>query len=199
MDFLRLAQIMQNGERIDTIRESSIPGPVIPTAMANYVTCNWIPGAVNKVILTLTAVPITITDALAYASVKLLTLQQGHVTLLGGVAKNLVFTTTSLDTSTLNDAKTVQFGVGSAAASATTLATTMLSFMPGTGQSVPTYTSAAQNTASTAVDSALLASVFLDGSGTALPVYLNLAVGTGGDIDDLDHLRLQRQRLNVPP
>lgn len=157
----------------------------VPAAVANYVKVTGDQGgAFRQLTLTLTNVPLSVTDASAYGSVKLLTLPEGQITLLSGIAKALAFTTTSAIASTLNSGVTVQYGLGTAAASATTLATTMINVAPGSGQTVPTFTSSTTiNVASTAVNSILAAPTNLDGTGTALPIYLNVAVGTATDID----------------
>lgn len=138
---------------------------------------------VRTTVLTLASMPFSITDASAYGSQLIYTFPEGRIMVLGCVA-SLTWTTTSAIASTLNSGVSVQYAVGSAAASATTLATTMLSFTPGTGQTVPTFTSSTTiNVASAQVNSSLLAYVYLDGTTTAIPVYLNAAVGTGTDID----------------
>ncbi len=159
---------------------------VVPTAVARYIKKEGDnPGAFRQIKLTLTNVPISVTDASAFGSVKLLTLPEGWAFVQGCVANDLAFTTTSALATTLNTGSTVQFGLGTAAASATTLDTTMINLAPGTGQTVPTFTSSTTvNVAGTAVDTATLAvPAQYNGSGTAMPVYLNLAVGTGTDID----------------
>jgi hypothetical protein len=127
---------------------------------------------------------LSITDALAYSSLLIHTMPKGKIKVLSS-ASYLIFTTTSAIASTLNSGVTVQYGFGSAAASATTLATTMINFLAGTGQTVPTFTSSTTiNVAPAAVTHHDLAALVpIDGSSTALPVYFNLAVGTGTDID----------------
>lgn len=157
----------------------------VTVAGTRYVTVsNDSGGAFRQVRLTLRDVPLTITDASAYGSVLLATLPEGFVTLLGGVAKNLTFKTTSVLADTLNTGVTVQYGIGTAAASATTLADSMMNLVPGVNRPVSTFTSSTTiNAASAAVSASLFDIDVLDGSATALPVYLNVAVLTGGDID----------------
>ncbi len=157
----------------------------IPSAVANYVTLtNDTGGAFRQIRLTLRECPLTITDASAFGSVLLGTLPEGCATILGGVAKALSFKTTSVLADTLNTGKSVQFAVGTAAASATTLAGAMMNLVPGVDRPVPTFTSSTTiNVAGPAVDSKLFDIDVLDGSGTALPIYLNVAVLTGLDID----------------
>ncbi len=157
----------------------------VNATVANYVNLsNDLGGAFRQIKLTLRSCPLAITDALAYGSVLLLTLPEGYVTLLGAVAKNLTFTTTSAISTTLNSGVTVQFALGTAAASATTLAGTMLNVCPGVDQPPPTFVSSTViNTAPALVSERLRDIDMLDGSAAAIPVYLNIAVLTGGDID----------------
>ncbi len=153
--------------------------------MANYVrVTNDVGGAFRQVKLTLRECPLSITDASAYGSVQLATLPEGYVTFLGAVAKNLAFKTTSVIADTLNSGVTVQWGIGPAAASATTLAGTMMSIVPGVDRAPLTFVSSTTiNVAPATVSGSLFDIDVFDGSASALPVYLNIAVPTGGDID----------------
>jgi len=140
---------------------------------------------IEKLRIEFSAMSITITDALAYASQLVGTFAEGRIAIIGAVT-SLAFTTTSAIASTLNSGVAVQYGFGSAAASATTLATTMINILPGSGQTVPTFTSSTTiNVASATVTAAYVtnAQSQLDGTATAIPIYLNLAVATGTDID----------------
>jgi hypothetical protein len=139
---------------------------------------------IHQTVLQLTNQVITITDALAYAGLQLYTFPTGWITVLG-CAMKFTATTTSDVATTLNASKAVQYGLGTATASATTLATTMIDTAPGTGVSVPTFTSSATtSTVNTAVTAGLtLAGVPFDGTTTARKLFFNVAIGTGTDID----------------
>lgn len=139
---------------------------------------------IHKTILQFTNQPLTITDALTYASLEIYDFPKGLVTFLGATL-DLTFTTTTVIASTLNSGVSVQYGVGTAVASATTLATTMININPGTAQSVPTFTSSTViNVAPAAVTSVLKAvSLPIDGTATAAKAYLNVCVTTNTDID----------------
>lgn len=167
-------------------RDPTINNDLTPTSVAGL---TYKPvggtGVVRQAVFTLSSMVMTITDALAYASQQLGTMPEGKVRILGAFA-SLTFTTTSAIASTLNSGVTVQWSVGSAAASATTLATTMLSYLPGTGGSVPTFTSSTTiNVAPATVTGGYTLTSYqsVDGTTTPAPIYLNLAVGTGTDID----------------
>lgn len=143
----------------------------------------------RKTTLTLTAMPMTITDALAYAGKKLYDFPAGRVKILSAIA-SLTFTTTSTIASTLNSGVTASWGLGSATASSTTLATTMQNMVPGSGETPKTFTSSTTINVAPATVTGFLAAVsaaqlgaILDGTATAIDLFLNVAVPTGTDID----------------
>lgn len=146
-------------------------------------------GIVRQTVLTLTDLPLTLTDALAYLGTRLYTFPEGRINVLDCVIR-LTFTTTSTLASTLNSGATVSVGVGSAAASSSTLATTMQNFCPGSGESVNNFTSSTTiNVAASEIVGVLAAvsaahlGAILNGVTTPVPVYLNIGVPTGTDID----------------
>lgn len=135
-----------------------------------------------------TAASHTLSDTNAYSSQQIYTFPAGVIKIDGCVA-SMTFTTTSVIASTLNSGVTVQWGIGSAAASATTLATTMIDMLAGYGQTVPTFTSSTTINVAPAVAQAYNLGPgtankdVLDGSATAVKAYLNFALGTATDID----------------
>lgn len=133
---------------------------------------------VHKTVLTFTATPLTVTDALAYASSKIYDFPEGHIMVLGAVG-SLQFAVTSARAGTINDNAGLSWGVGSVAASNITLATTMVDIIPITAKTLAAATTAI-NTASNAV---LAAAIRFDGTGTAADAYLNVAFPTNTDID----------------
>jgi len=135
-------------------------------------------GIINQTIFTLDDVAMTITDALAYAGLKLFTFPAGRILVLGAT-ESLAQKTTSALASTLNSGVTMAQSLGSATASNVTLSSTMANMMPSTA-----FTSSTTiNVAGSAVGSALAASAQLDGTSTAIPLYLNASVPTATDID----------------
>lgn len=144
---------------------------------------------IRKTTLTLTAMPMTITDALTYVGKKLYDMPEGRVKILSAIA-SLTFTTTSAIAGTLNSGVTCSYGIGTAAASSATLATTMQNIIPGSGETPKTFTSSTTIDVAPATVSAFLAAVsaaqlgaIVDGTGTAVDIYLNVAVPTNTDID----------------
>jgi hypothetical protein len=102
-------------------------GTVPSASAANGVTvkeCGV--GVVRQTVFTLTAAVITITDSLAYANIQLYDFPAGRINIMG-CTSSLSFATTSTIASTLNSGVTVSYGIGTAAASNTTLATTPIS------------------------------------------------------------------------
>jgi hypothetical protein len=135
-------------------------------------------GGAFRSVLTFNAMQISVTDALAYASQKLFDFADGKIRIKGGTA-SLQFAVLTTRASTINDSASLTWGLGSAAASSATLATTM--------QNVIATTTRTLNGATTALSSAstadVVAAATLDGSATAIDLYLNVAFATGTDID----------------
>lgn len=135
-------------------------------------------GSFNKITLTLDNVPQTVTNGTEYQSTKIYTFPEGRILVLGCIG-TFQQKTTSVLASTLNASSTGAISLGSAAASATTLATTMVDLLPSTA-----FTSSATiNVPGTAVSAPLAASAQFNGTGTAIPVYLNTAYATTADVD----------------
>ena len=135
-------------------------------------------GALYQTTLSLVDVPQTVTNGTEYQSTLLYDFPEGRILVLGCVA-TLAQKTTSTLASTLNASVTGAVSLGTVAASATTLATTMVDLMPSTA-----FTSSATiNVAGTAVSSALAASAQFDGTSTAKKMYLNSAYATTADVD----------------
>lgn len=135
-------------------------------------------GVLNQIVFTLDNVAQTVTNGTEYQSTKLFDFPAGRILVLG-VTANLQQKTTSALASTLNASSTGAIALGTAAASSTTLATTMADLLPSTA-----FTSSATvNVAGTAVGAALAASAQFDGATTAIDMYLNTAYATTTDVD----------------
>ena len=128
--------------------------------------------------LTLNNVAQTVVNGTEYQGTKIFDFPAGRINVLG-VTATLQQKTTSALASTLNASSTGAIGLGTATASATTLATTMVDLLPSTA-----FTSSATvNVAGTAVSAALAASAQFDGTSTAKDVFLNTAYATTTDVD----------------
>jgi len=145
---------------------------------------------VRQTVFKFDGVEITIPDSTAYVGTKIYDFPTGYVTVLAAVFTGTL-TTTSAIASTLNSGVTVTMGVGTAAASNTTLSTTMMDVIPGSGETPAGFTSSSTiDVASAEITMKLDASTAaawngaqLDGTGTAKDLYFNLAVPTATDID----------------
>lgn len=127
---------------------------------------------------TLSGVSQAVVNGTEYQSTKLFDFPEGRILVLG-VTATLQQTTTSALASTLNSGSTGAVALGTAAASATTLATTMVDLLPSTA-----FTSSTTiNVAGTAVKASLAASAQFDGTTTAKSMYLNSAFATTTDVD----------------
>lgn len=128
--------------------------------------------------LTLDNVAQTVVNGTEYQGTKIYDFPECRMYVIGAVA-TLRQKTTSALASTLNASSTGAIGLGTATASATTLATTMQDIIPTTA-----FTSSATvNVAGTAVSAVLAAAAFFDGTGTAKDLFLNTAYATTSDVD----------------
>lgn len=135
-------------------------------------------GPIFQTKITLDNVTQAVVNGTEYQSTKLMTFPEGRLFVLGTTA-TLRQKTTSALASTLNASSTGAIGLGTAAASATTLATTMVDLLPSTA-----FTSSATiNVAGTAVSAALASAAQFDGTSTAKSMYLNTAYATTTDVD----------------
>lgn len=120
----------------------------------------------------------TVVNGTEYQGTKFFTFPEGRFYVVGAVA-TLQQKTTSVLASTLNASVTGAIGVGTATASATTLATSMQDIIPTTA-----FTSSATiNVAGTAVSAVLASPAVFDGTTTAKSLYLNTAYATTTDVD----------------
>jgi hypothetical protein len=128
--------------------------------------------------LTLDNVAQTVVNGVEYQGTKIFDFPEGRLLVLG-VTASLKQKTTSAIASTLNSGVTGAIGLGTATASAVTLATTMVDLLPSTAFT----TSTTINVAGAAVGAALAASAHFDGTTTAKDMYLNTAYATTTDVD----------------
>jgi len=135
-------------------------------------------GVTHQTTFVLTDVAQAVVDATEYQSTKLFNFPLGRIAVHGVVA-TIAQKTTSAILGTLNGASVGALGIGTAAASATTLATTMVDLLPSTAFA----SSAVINVAGTAVSAALAAPAQFDGTVTAKDVYVNTAYATTTDVD----------------
>ncbi|MFA6063819.1 MAG: hypothetical protein WC736_14625 [Gallionella sp.] len=135
-------------------------------------------GVTHQTTFVLTDVAQAVVNGTEYQSTKLFNFPLGRINVLGVVA-TIAQKTTSAIAGTLNAGAVGALGIGTAAASATTLATTMVDLLPSTAFASSTVI----NVAGTAVSSALAASAQFDGTVTAKDVYVNTAYATTTDVD----------------
>ena len=137
-------------------------------------------GVVNKTLLTLTAVGVTMADATVQGGgTKIYDFPAGQILILGSTASLAPKTTTAL-ASTINASAAGVWSLGSAVAAANaTLTSTEADVLPSTA-----FTSSATiNVAAATVTGALAAPIIIDGRTTAVDLYLNACIDTATDID----------------
>ncbi|TPJ76881.1 hypothetical protein FJ422_29680 [Mesorhizobium sp. B2-6-3] len=135
-------------------------------------------GGAYRLEFTMTNMKVTVTDVLAYASQKLFDFVDGKIRIKGGTA-TFTFGVDTVRASTINDSASLTWGIGSAAASSITLATTMQNVVAVTTR---TLTGAAA-TPSPASAADVAAAATLDGTSAAIDLYMNFAFATNTDID----------------
>lgn len=152
-------------------------GAAVAPATGSIVTKQVQFGPLCQTTLTLNNVPQAVVNGTEYQGTKIYDFPQGRILILG-VTATLQQKTTSAIASTLNSA-TGAISLGTATASAVTLASTMADLLPSTAFTSSTVI----NVAGTAVSAALAASAQFDGTTTAKDVYLNTAYATTTDVD----------------
>ena len=130
---------------------------------------------VHTTLLTLAALPQAIVNTTAeYKGTLIYTVPAGRILVLGAVAQVAQTTTTTIATS-ISAGATGAFALGSAAASNTSLTSTMVDMLPSTA-----YTSSATiNVQAAVAKGQLAAAAQFDGNTTPVPVYFNSAIATG--------------------
>jgi hypothetical protein len=169
----KIIQTTEGGMRL-TDTPDSVGSVAVSTVKAKH----WQIGGICQTVLTLDNVAQTVVNGTEYQGTKLYTFPEGRILVLGTTAR-LQQKTTSALASTLNASSTGAIALGTATASSTTLASTMVDLLPSTA-----FTSSATvNVAGTAVTAALGASAQFDGTSTAKAMYLNTAYATTTDVD----------------
>lgn len=182
----RLVEVQEavnaNIHRVKTVDLDASPvssvGAVPQTLQATCVATEAGDGVVHQTTLTLAALAQTVVNGTEYQGTKVYGFPAGRILVLG-VTASIAQTTTSVIADTLNAGVTGALGIGTATASATTLATTMVDLLPSTAFT----TSTTINVAAAASTASLAASAQFDGTGTAKDVYINTAYATTGDVD----------------
>lgn len=145
------------------------------TAGAGVVATEERSGLVRITRLAIDSLAQSVVNGTEYQSSVIYTFPAGPIHIMGATA-SLAETTTTAIASTINSGVTVQYGVGTAAASAATLAATMQNIVPVTAA----LTSTVINVAGAAVASAASSPLNIVTGGA---VYLNSAFATTADVD----------------
>jgi len=151
----------------------------IPTAVkSNIIPQEKGDGVTHQTVLTVSALAQAVINATEYQGDAIYVFPEGRILILG-CTMSIGQTTTSAIAGTINSGSTGVIGLGSATASATTLATTMVDMMPST----EFVSSATINVQGTVVGAPLAASAQIDGTSTQVSMYFNSAYATTGDVD----------------
>jgi hypothetical protein len=173
MGIKNLFKNLTSGSGLADADVAALRMPAIAAAAAAYVTAAFVAGPVSKVVLTLTALPVTLVKngtTSGGGGVQLLAFAEGLVLPVGG-SSNLTFTSAAVAGATSYLA-----AVGSAAAdTGGTLTGTEISFLPQTAATTVTTTGAGtckmKSTVTTPTPGAPL-----DGTAAAAKAYLNVCL-----------------------
>lgn len=152
-------------------------GIVQPLGVAGLVVQEYGDDALHQTVLTLTDVAQAVVNGTEYQGTKLYSFPKGRLYIVG-VTMSLAQKTTSALAGTLNSGSTGAVSLGTATASATTLASTMVDLMGSTA-----FTSSTTVNVAGAAVGGLLSPAAFDGHSTAKDVFLNSAFATTGDVD----------------
>ena len=155
--------------------------PAVPDALDAYVTPSHVDTPLGQVTLTLSGLPIALSDTTQGGGIKLLDFPLGLFKVHGGFA-SLQVTTTSVLANSLNASKAILWALGTAAQTTLTLAGPDGAIMPA----VAAVSSATIDVANAATIGRVLTPSLLNGASTAADLYLNIAVPTATDIDATD-------------
>lgn len=136
-------------------------------------------GGAYRTVFSFNAMQVAVADAQAYASQKIFDFADGKIRIKGGTAR-MRFAVLTARASTINDNAALTWGIGSAAATSATLASSMVNVLASTARTLD----GAGTNPSTASTADVVATAFtLDGTVTPADLFLNLAFATGTDID----------------
>lgn len=166
-----------NATTAETAVESQLATATAGAKNGSTVTATETEGIVQKTVLTLNAVPITVRDTQQGGGVKIYDFPEGRIAFLGATG-SIALTTTSVLASTLNAAVTCNWGVGTVTQANATLATTEQNIIQ-----VANVTSSATINVAGAASASSGAATAIDGTTTPVDAFLNVAVASATDID----------------
>lgn len=135
-------------------------------------------GGKFRTVITLKAMEIAVTDALAYASQKLFDFAAGKVRILGGTA-SLAFAVTTDRATTINAAAAMDWALGTVAASSITLASTMVDVIAKQDKALD----GTDDAYTTAQAADVAAAATHNGTSTPIDLFLNIGFPTNTEID----------------
>jgi hypothetical protein len=161
-----------NGDGISAVDAALLGLGTVPTAIEDYVTAKQSAGPVNKLILTLTNLPVTVanTTGASFGGVKLFDFPKGRLLILGSTA-DLDFNWAGTD---IAAAGSGDFALGTTISADATLGGTDVDLLPSSAMTDPFVAGVGRGVG------ALAASAQFDGTGTAKDANLNII------IDDAD-------------
>lgn len=172
------------GSRINVTTQSTIGTKGTPASTGTITATHKVAGREVWSVFTLTDLAIPVVNGVEYQSQKIFTFPEGRILVFDSLIELYQKTTSALAT-TLNASSTGAIALGSAAASATTLNSTMANFLPSTAMTSSATIDVAGSLISAQLDTNgdYSEMLNLDGTSTPISLYLNNAYATTTDVD----------------
>lgn len=169
--------LLTNGDGLSAADITALKLPAVASAASSYVTAKYVPGPLRRVILTLTALPVTVanTTGISFGSKQLLDFAQGRILIDGGTC-DLTFTWTG---ESIAAGGSGDFSIGTTATADATLSTTDVDLMASTAMLDPAVLGVATG------KGIFVKGTEFDGTTTAKDAFLNVIIDDA-DVSDLD-------------
>jgi hypothetical protein len=166
--------LLTNGDGLSAADVAALKLPAVASAAADYVTAKYVPGPVQRVILTLTALPVTVanTTGISFGSKQLLDFAQGRIRIEGGTCDLVITFGPTIATAGSGD-----FSIGTTATADGTLNSTEVDLMASTAMLDPFVLQVGTGKGLFVKDTEF------DGTATAKDAFLNVIVDDA-DVSD---------------
>lgn len=178
MNRRRLQQAQYNGDIIPAADITALKLASVASASSAYCTAYQVPGPFNKLLLNITALPVTVANStgISFGSKQLLDFPQGRIVIAGGTIN---FTTISWAAESIVQTGSGDFALGTTATADGTINSTEVDIMASTAMLDPFV--AGLGTGS----GLLVKSTEFDGTATAKDLFLNVIIDDA-DVSDAD-------------
>lgn len=192
MDFLRLSQLLTDGEALTATEAAARNLPTVSTAtsgdgtnpVTDFVTVKYIPGAMTQVKLTCTDLPLAVANSTgaSFGSLQLLDFAQGRIAIDGGTTDLVVDWSDSAagDGELISLTGSGDFAFGTTATADATLGSTDVDLMASTAMTDPFVAGVGDANGTFVKDTEF------DGTTTAKDMFLNVIIDDA-DVGDAEN------------